>query len=171
MAIWRTHVFLLLLFSYLITTCNHKYFTKFSCYCNFISFHLISSHFISFHLISSHFISFHLISSHFISFHLISSHFISFHLFIIFFVFFIVPFMSLKFNTVFMFIWHVNNICLCELICFVQNVNTQSCLNECWISQENETAGLHIEGYNMFFQRGNRVGHGHCGVWTYHIYS
>ena len=114
MAIWRTHVLLLLLFSYLITTCNHKYFTKFSCYCNFISFHLISSHFISL---------------------------------LLFFVFFIVPFMSLKYNTVFMFIWHVNNICLCELICFVQNVNTQHpisaiCLNECWISQENETAGL-----------------------------
>ena len=59
-----------------------------------------------------------------------------------------------------------------ELICFVQNVNTQHpisaiCLNECWISQENDTAGLHIEGYNMFFQRGNRVGHGHCGLIIY----
>ena len=59
-----------------------------------------------------------------------------------------------------------------ELICFVQNVNTQHpisaiCLNECWISQENDTAGLHIEGYNMFFQRGNRVSHGHCGLIIY----
>ena len=59
-----------------------------------------------------------------------------------------------------------------ELICFVQNVNTQHpisaiCLNEYWISQENDTAGLHIEGYNMFFQRGNRVGHGHCGLIIY----
>ena len=59
-----------------------------------------------------------------------------------------------------------------ELICCVQNVNIQHpksaiCLNECWISQENDTAGLHIEGYNMFFQRGNRVGNGHCGLIIY----
>ena len=59
-----------------------------------------------------------------------------------------------------------------ELICFVQNVNTQHpisaiCLNECWISRENDTTGLHIEGYNMFFQRGNRVGHGYCGLIIY----
>ena len=44
-----------------------------------------------------------------------------------------------------------------ELICFIQNVNTQHlisviCLNECWISQENDTAGLHIEGHNMFLK-------------------
>ena len=56
-----------------------------------------------------------------------------------------------------------------ELVCFIQTTNIKNpisaiCLNECWISQEHDVAGLHLEGYTMFFQRGNRVGHGHCGL-------
>ena len=59
-----------------------------------------------------------------------------------------------------------------ELVCFIQTINIKHpisaiCLNECWISQEHDVAGLHLEGYTMFFQRGNRVGHGHCGLITY----
>ena len=59
-----------------------------------------------------------------------------------------------------------------ELVCFIQTINIKHpisaiCLNECWISQEHDVTGLHLEGYTMFFQRGNRVGHGHCGLITY----
>ena len=59
-----------------------------------------------------------------------------------------------------------------ELACFIQHINiTHSisaiCLIECWLSEVNDVAGLHLEGYSMFFQRGNRVGHGHCGLVTY----
>ena len=41
-----------------------------------------------------------------------------------------------------------------ELICFIQNVNSQHpisaiCLNECWISQENNTAGLHVQNSEL----------------------
>ena len=50
-----------------------------------------------------------------------------------------------------------------ELVCFIQTINIKHpisaiCLNECWISQEHDVAGLHLKGYNMFFQRENRVG-------------
>ena len=59
-----------------------------------------------------------------------------------------------------------------ELVCFIQTSNIKHlisaiCLNKCWISQEHDVAGLHLEGYTMFFQRGNRVGHSHCGLITY----
>ena len=59
-----------------------------------------------------------------------------------------------------------------ELACFIQHINiTHSiraiCLNECWRSEGNDVAGLHLEGIEMFFQRGNRVGHGHCSLVTY----
>ena len=61
---------------------------------------------------------------------------------------------------------------LYELVCFIQTINIKhlicaKCLNECWISQEHDVAGLHLEGSTMFFERRNRIGHGHCGLITY----
>ena len=41
------------------------------------------------------------------------------------------------------------------------------CLNECWLSDKHNLSVLHLEGYNMYFQRGNRVGHCHCGLIVY----
>ena len=54
-----------------------------------------------------------------------------------------------------------------ELVCFIETINvvhtvSAICLNECWLSDEHDLSVLHLEGYNMYFQRGNRVGHGHC---------
>ena len=59
-----------------------------------------------------------------------------------------------------------------ELVCFIETINVDHtvsaiCLNECWLSDEHELSVLHLEGYNMYFQRGNRVGHGHCGLIVY----
>ena len=58
------------------------------------------------------------------------------------------------------------------MACFIQHINithsiSAKCLDECWLSEGMDVAGLHLEGYSMFFQRGNRVEHGHCGLVTY----
>ena len=59
-----------------------------------------------------------------------------------------------------------------ELVCFIETINVDHtvsaiCLNECWLSDEHDLSVLHLEGYNMYFQRGNRVGHDHCGLIVY----
>ena len=59
-----------------------------------------------------------------------------------------------------------------ELVCFIETFNVDHtvsaiCLNECWLSDEHNLSVLHLEVYNMYFQRGNRVGHGHCGLIVY----
>ena len=56
---------------------------------------------------------------------------------------------------------------LFRLLPLIKHPISAICLNECWISQEHDVASLHLEGYAMFFQRGNRVGHGHCRLITY----
>ena len=63
-----------------------------------------------------------------------------------------------------------------ELVCFIETINVDHtvsaiCLNECWLSDEHDLSVLHLEGYNMYFQRGNRVGHGHCGLIVYRVYA
>ena len=55
---------------------------------------------------------------------------------------------------------------------FVENVNTTNpisaiCLNECWIKEDSDLSLLKLQNYKMFYQRGNRVGHGHCGLVIY----
>ena len=59
-----------------------------------------------------------------------------------------------------------------ELVCFIETINDDHtvsaiCLNECWLSDEHDLSVLHLEGYNMYFQRENRVGHGLCGLIVY----
>ena len=61
-----------------------------------------------------------------------------------------------------------------ELVCFIQTVNIKHpisaiCLNECWISQEHDVAGLHLEGYTMFFSE--RKSGWPWSLCTYHICS
>ena len=41
------------------------------------------------------------------------------------------------------------------------------CLNECWLNANDSLAGLNLQNYQSFFQPGDRVGHGHCGLVTY----
>ena len=55
---------------------------------------------------------------------------------------------------------------------FIDRVNVINpisaiCLNECWIKENSDMAGLNLPNYQMFFQRGSRVGHGHCGLVIY----
>ena len=55
---------------------------------------------------------------------------------------------------------------------FIDRVNVSNhisaiCLNECWIKEDSHMSGLNIPNYHMFYQRGNRVGHGHCGLVIY----
>ena len=55
---------------------------------------------------------------------------------------------------------------------FIERVNISNyisaiCLNECWIKEDSHMSGLDLPNYQMFFQRGNRVGHGHCGLVIY----
>ena len=59
-----------------------------------------------------------------------------------------------------------------EFKSFVDSVNVSNpisaiCLNECWIKETSDLSGLNLPNYKMFFQRGNRVGHGHCGLVIY----
>ena len=58
--------------------------------------------------------------------------------------------------------WHVS---FSKLISPIQSVQ-YLIMYECWLYEGNAVAGLHLKGYSMFFQRGNRVGHGHCGLVT-----
>ena len=41
------------------------------------------------------------------------------------------------------------------------------CLNECWLNAESDISDINLPNYNMFVQRGARLGHGHCGLITY----
>ncbi len=41
------------------------------------------------------------------------------------------------------------------------------CLNECWIDNNSYMSDIEIDNYKMFFQRGQREGHGHCGLVMY----
>ena len=41
------------------------------------------------------------------------------------------------------------------------------CLNECWLNAESDVSDINLPNYNMFVQRGERLGHGHCGLITY----
>ena len=55
---------------------------------------------------------------------------------------------------------------------FIERVNISNpisaiCLNECWIKETSDMSGLNIPNYKMFYQRGNRMGHGHCGLVIY----
>ena len=59
-----------------------------------------------------------------------------------------------------------------ELESFVHRANTANpisviCLNECWLNAYDSLAGLNLQNYQMFFQPGDRVGHGHCSLVTY----
>ena len=55
---------------------------------------------------------------------------------------------------------------------FIERANMSNpisaiCLNECWIKKDSHMSGLNLPNYQMFYQRGNRVGHGHCGLVIY----
>ena len=55
---------------------------------------------------------------------------------------------------------------------FIDRVNLENpisaiCLNECWIKENSDMSGLNLPNYKMFYQRGDRVGHGHCGLVIY----
>ena len=59
-----------------------------------------------------------------------------------------------------------------ELESFVHRANATNpigviCLNECWLNANDSLVGLNLQNYRMFFQPGDRVGHGHCGLVTY----
>ena len=59
-----------------------------------------------------------------------------------------------------------------ELESFVHRANATNpisviCLNECWLNANDSLVGLNLQNYQMFFQPGDRVGHGHCGLVTY----
>ena len=41
------------------------------------------------------------------------------------------------------------------------------CLNECWLNAESDISDINLPNYDMFVQRGERLGHGHCGQITY----
>ena len=41
------------------------------------------------------------------------------------------------------------------------------CLNECWINEQSDLSLVQLRNYNMFYQSGSRVGHGHCGLVIY----
>ena len=49
----------------------------------------------------------------------------------------------------------------------VSNTISAICLNECWIKENSDLSTLNIPNYNMFCLRGNREGHGHCGLVIY----
>ena len=55
---------------------------------------------------------------------------------------------------------------------FIERVNDSNpisviCLNECWLNAESDISDINLPNYNMFIQRGARLGHGHCGLTTY----
>jgi len=59
-----------------------------------------------------------------------------------------------------------------ELELFINRVNicnpiSAICLNECWIGKNTSTSNIELPHYKMFYQRGNRRGHGHCGLIMY----
>ena len=59
-----------------------------------------------------------------------------------------------------------------ELLSFINRVNILNpisiiCLNECWIKQNSDVSQINLPNYKMFCLKGNRVGHGHCGLITY----
>ena len=59
-----------------------------------------------------------------------------------------------------------------ELESFVDRVNILNpisaiCLNECWIKENSNLSAVQLQHYNMFYKRGDRVGHGHCGLIIY----
>ena len=49
----------------------------------------------------------------------------------------------------------------------VSNPISVICLNECWINEKSDISDINLPNYTMFIQRGNRKGHGHCGLITY----
>ena len=49
----------------------------------------------------------------------------------------------------------------------VSNTISAICLNECWIKENSDLSTLNIPNYKMFCLRGNREGHGHCGLIIY----
>ena len=59
-----------------------------------------------------------------------------------------------------------------ELQLFINRVNLSNpisviCLNECSIKQNSDISQINLQNYNMFCLKGNRVGHGHCGLIIY----
>ena len=59
-----------------------------------------------------------------------------------------------------------------EFQSFIDTVNASNpisaiCLNECWIGENSDISSLKLPNYNMFIKRGNRKGHGHCGLVIY----
>ena len=55
---------------------------------------------------------------------------------------------------------------------FVNRVNISSpisaiCLNECWLTEKCDQSTIHLPNYQMFYQRGTREGHSHCGLIIY----
>jgi len=59
-----------------------------------------------------------------------------------------------------------------ELELFINRANIKNpisaiCLNECWIDENTPVSDIQISNYRMFYQRGNRKGHGHCGLIIY----
>ena len=59
-----------------------------------------------------------------------------------------------------------------EFQLFIERVNILNpisaiCLNECWIKPDSDLSSINLPNYNMFCLRGNRAGHGHCGLVIY----
>ena len=59
-----------------------------------------------------------------------------------------------------------------EFQSFIDRVNVLNpisviCLNECWINENSNVSCINLENYQMYYLRGNRDGHGHCGLIIY----
>ena len=59
-----------------------------------------------------------------------------------------------------------------QFLLFRERVNDSNpisviCLNECWLNAESDISDINLPNYNMFVQRGARLGHGHSGLIPY----